>query len=131
MSEKEIPEKKVLIVDDNPIFGEIFKTILILIENFKFEIQQAYSIKVAEKVIKEFAPDLILCDGNVDTESRFDGFEFAKKLRQKFVDEIKLVSISGSNPDQKGFKNIFDFHHRKDGDPKNFNKKSSNYFREF
>jgi len=86
-------EAKILLVDDDPDFVEINRTVL---ENANYQVKAAYDPDEAWKTVENWNPDLIVLDVMMPTGT--EGFHFAYKLRnhEKFgkIPVLMLTSIN-------------------------------------
>ena len=77
--------KKILIVDDDAELRLVMKTTL----TAHYELREAGSKKEALDVLKTFAPDLVMLDVMMETETA--GFELAREIRD--IPKFKRVKI--------------------------------------
>ena len=92
-----MPEAKVLIVDDEPMFQELLKAILAA---ERFQLSVASSGEEALELIEGIEPDLVLLDINL---GELDGYETCQRLRQLAVTaEVPILFISSlTEPDDR------------------------------
>lgn len=84
---------KILIVDDDPDYVEITKSIL---ESRNYRVETAHSKAEAEQKIAAFAPDLIILDIIMDRMN--DGFKLCYELKHDPVlRSIPVFAISSVN----------------------------------
>lgn len=86
--------KKILVVDDEKPIADILKFNL---EKEGYKIQVAYDGEEAIKKAFEFEPDLVLLDVMLP---KFDGFTVCKKIREKFLIPIIMVTAKEEEVDK-------------------------------
>jgi len=102
--------RKILIVDDNPIFCTTFTEILI---ELGYQVQDVRDGQEALASAEQLRPDCVFIDINIPPPN---GYEVARRLREKFGNEMKLVMLSGMtftdamirNAQQAGFDHYLD-----------------------
>ncbi len=70
--------KKILIIDDNPEYVELLRSIL---SSRGYEVKDAHDGLDGLEKLKKYTPDLIILDINMP---RMDGMEFYKRIRTRF-----------------------------------------------
>jgi len=102
--------RKILIVDDNPIFCTTFTEILM---ELGYQVQEVRDGQEALTNAEQWRPDCVFIDINIPPPN---GYEVARRLREKFGSEMKLVMLSGMtftdamirNAQQAGFDHYLD-----------------------
>lgn len=93
---KKIPAKKknykkhkILVVDDNKAAAQGLAKLL---QYKKHIVDMAYESQIALKKVKSFSPDVVILDIGMPV---MDGYEVAKKIREKFSPNITLIALTG------------------------------------
>ena len=88
-------KKKILIVDDDVVMRRSLTRLLS--QEKKYDIEEAADGTVAEKMINEFAPDLIILDIKMPQK---DGYEVLWSMKEQMkTQHIKVIGISGFSGD--------------------------------
>jgi CheY-like chemotaxis protein len=81
--------KKILIIDDDAELRHMMKTVLSL----KYDLREAGSKKEGLTALKKFAPDLVILDVMMETETA--GFELAREIKSnKKSKQVKILMIT-------------------------------------
>ena len=81
---------RVLVVDDYP---DVAESLVMLLGGLAREVRTAQSGPQALEMVRDYRPDLILCDIGLPG---MDGYEVARQLRQKpGLDKVLLAVVSG------------------------------------
>jgi CheY-like chemotaxis protein len=83
------PLRRVLVVDDNQDAAD---TLTEFLRFSGYEVETAYTGTSALTRVREFHPDVVLCDLNLPELS---GYDIAKAIRSDETSRTKLVAISG------------------------------------
>lgn len=86
--------RRVLVVDDNRKAADSVKTLLELMGHHA---AVAYGGELALSVARSFSPEVVLLDLAMPEP---DGFEVAQKLREILGEAVKIVALSGFDPEQ-------------------------------
>ena len=85
------PNKRILIVDDDPDFSAAIKSIL---ASANYHVYLANNVAEGMQAIRKKRPDLILLD--VMMTDKTEGFEFSRKFKdEEILKNIPVVIISG------------------------------------
>lgn len=111
-------KSKILLLEDNPIHREV---IVDGLEDAGYEVRKAQNFVAAEKILKEFTPDLFVLDIVIETV-KSAGIQFANKVRNdpKFqsipvlfisahLDELNKEKIFPPDSKEKLLEKPFDF----------------------
>lgn len=88
-------EVRVVVVDDMPDAAEALCALLEL---------SGYKVRIAEGgaqallLIEEYRPHCVLMDINMPG---IDGCELSRRLRERYVDDIVLIAVTGGSEDEK------------------------------
>ena len=81
----------ILIIDDDP---DLVESIQIVLESKKYKVRAAYNGKEGYQTIQEKAPDLIILDVMMATET--EGFSLAYKLKNNpAYQQIPIIMVTG------------------------------------
>jgi DNA-binding NarL/FixJ family response regulator len=83
------PRARVLVVDDDPVIGELVATTL---SEHGYDMRSAADAREALHLIEEEPPDVILLDVHLPDLS---GYQLCRRLRDDFGDAIGIMLISG------------------------------------
>ena len=92
MSER--PNKKILVVDDEPSIRDLLRVVL---ESRGFDVIEADNGKTALRAFEEGAPDMVVLDVMM---SQMDGFECCRRLRTISDCPILMLTAKGEDYDQ-------------------------------
>lgn len=106
---------RVLVVDDNVDAAD---TIVLLLRQFGYDVQAAYSGEAALSAVNEFQPNIVILDIGLP---EMDGYEIARRLRHlPQLADVWLIAMTGygTDTDQQRSKEAgFDHHLVKPVDP--------------
>lgn len=99
----------ILIVEDDPLFGQLLVDMLVDFVGFT-DVKWARSISEASGIFKEGVVETVFLDTDLPDGK---GYDFAKKIRGK-GSKARIISISGHRPpdsenDKEGFSMPFSF----------------------
>ena len=93
METSSVPRKKVLVVDDDPVFAD---TLARLILEVGHDVMLAETAEEALERCRAELPDFVLVDIRLP---QLDGYAFAKRLQEEEHFRGKIVALSGFPPD--------------------------------
>jgi CheY-like chemotaxis protein len=104
---KEVPRRRVLVVDDSHDARAILK---LLLTKLGHEAREAEDAESGMAVTREFQPEVVFCD--IMLSGEMSGYGFAKAVRQeRNLSDLCIVAVSGwegSEHERKAFEAGFD-----------------------
>lgn len=88
-------EVRVVVVDD---MRDAAETLSSLLEINGYRVRMAHDGDQALALIDEYRPHCVLMDINMPG---MDGCELSRRLRERYVDDIVLIAVTGGSEDEK------------------------------
>lgn len=88
-------QKKILILEDEPVLANIYKKNL---EASGYIVESVESVEKAVDILNEYEPDLALVDHGIKGEEEA-GLDFVPKIKKLFPD-VKIIMLSNYNHHQ-------------------------------